>query len=34
VGNTYGNRIDVPFDKTFSPRFFPGLTIDLASLEW
>jgi Uma2 family endonuclease len=31
---SYGNRVDAPFDQPFSPRLFPGLTIDLASLEW
>jgi len=34
VGDAYGNRRIVSFDKPFSPRLFPGLTIDLASLEW
>jgi Uma2 family endonuclease len=34
VGDAYGNRRTVSFDKSFSPRLFPGLTIDLASLEW
>jgi Uma2 family endonuclease len=34
VGKTYDHRVDVPFDQVFSPRLFPGLTIDLASLEW
>jgi len=32
VGATYGNRVDVPFDRSFTPRIFPGLTIDLARL--
>jgi len=30
----YGNLIKAPFDAPFKPRFFPGLVIDLASLEW
>ncbi len=32
VGDAYGNRVDCPFDQPFSPRLFPGLTIDLARL--
>jgi Uma2 family endonuclease len=32
VGTAYGNRVDVPFDPPFTPRVFPGLTIDLARL--
>ncbi|HMC89261.1 MAG TPA: Uma2 family endonuclease [Gemmataceae bacterium] len=27
-------EVRVPFDAPFSPRLFPGLFIDLASLEW
>ena len=34
VGKSYGNRVDAPFDESFAPRLFPGLTVDLASLEW
>jgi Uma2 family endonuclease len=33
-GNTYGTPVEAAFDKPFKPRFFPGLVIDLASLEW
>jgi Uma2 family endonuclease len=32
VGDAYGNRLDVPFDRPFTPRLFPGLSIDLAQL--
>lgn len=32
VGTAYGNRVDVSFDKPFSPRAFSGLAIDLARL--
>jgi Uma2 family endonuclease len=32
VGTAYGNRVDVPFDRPFTPRLFSGLTIDLAHL--
>lgn len=34
TGHTYGNPIEAPFDRPFKPRLFPGLVIDLASLEW
>jgi Uma2 family endonuclease len=34
VNDTYGNLVEVPFDRPFKPRLFPGLVIDLASLEW
>jgi Uma2 family endonuclease len=30
IGGAYGNRVDVPFDRPFAPRIFPGLTVDLA----
>jgi len=30
----YGSPVTVGFDKPFAPRVFPGLKIDLASLEW
>ncbi len=30
VGASYGNRVEAGFDQPFSPRLFPGLTIDLA----
>jgi Uma2 family endonuclease len=32
VGDAYGNRVDAAFDTPFTPRLFPGLTIDLAAL--
>ncbi len=32
VGAAYGNRVDVPLNRPFNPRVFPGLTIDLARL--
>jgi Uma2 family endonuclease len=32
VATAYGNRVDAPFDRPFTPRLFPGLTIDLARL--
>jgi Uma2 family endonuclease len=32
VGDSYGHRVDTPFDQPFTPRLFPGLTIDLAHL--
>ncbi|HEY1376368.1 MAG TPA: Uma2 family endonuclease [Gemmataceae bacterium] len=32
VGTAYGNRVEIPFDRPFTPRIFPGLTIDLARL--
>jgi Uma2 family endonuclease len=34
TGDTYGAAVEVAFDKPFKPRIFPGLVIDLASLEW
>jgi Uma2 family endonuclease len=34
VEGRYLNLVKVPFDEPFKPRFFPGLVIDLASLEW
>jgi Uma2 family endonuclease len=34
VGDAYGNKASVKFDRSFEPRLFPGLTIDLAALEW
>jgi Uma2 family endonuclease len=34
VGHAYGNLVKVSFDEPFAPRIFPGLVIDLASLEW
>jgi Uma2 family endonuclease len=34
VDGEYAKVNEVPFDKRFRPRLFPGLTIDLASLEW
>jgi Uma2 family endonuclease len=34
VKDSYEHRRIVPFDKPFKPRIFPGLSIDLASLEW
>jgi Uma2 family endonuclease len=34
VGRAYGEVIKTPFDEPFRPRLFPGLVIDLASLEW
>jgi Uma2 family endonuclease len=34
VGRSYGHRVEAPFGKPFKPRLFPGLVIDLASLEW
>lgn len=34
AGRTYGTPVEVPFDDPFKPRFFPGLVIDLACLEW
>jgi Uma2 family endonuclease len=33
VDGAYMNEVQVSFDKPFAPRIFPGLTIDLASLE-
>jgi hypothetical protein len=30
----YSSLIKAPFDESFKPRFFPGLVIDIASLEW
>jgi Uma2 family endonuclease len=34
VDTTHGNLVEAPFDEPFKPRLFPGLVIDLASLEW
>jgi Uma2 family endonuclease len=34
VGRSYGRPVEVSFDEPFRPRFFPGLVIDRASLEW
>ncbi len=34
VGDEYGNLVEAAFDKSFTPRCFPGLEIDLTSLEW
>ena len=34
TGKSYGRPVEIPFDQPFAPRLFPGLTIDLASLEW
>jgi Uma2 family endonuclease len=34
VQGTYTNLVKAPFDEPFKPRLFPGLVIDLASLEW
>jgi Uma2 family endonuclease len=34
LGDTYGDLVEAPFDRPFEPRLFPGLAIDLASLEW
>ena len=34
VGKGYGRLIEAAFDEPFEPRLFPGLVIDLASLEW
>lgn len=33
-GANYGDKVEAPFDEPFAPRFFSGLVIDLASLEW
>lgn len=30
----FANKVEVSFDEVFEPRLFPGLKIDLASLEW
>jgi Uma2 family endonuclease len=30
----YSKKVIAPFDRPFAPRIFPGLRIDLASLEW
>ncbi len=32
--DAYRNRVVVPFSQSFAPQLFPGLVIDLASLEW
>jgi Uma2 family endonuclease len=34
VETKYGDVVKAPFDEAFKPRCFPGLVIDLASLEW
>jgi Uma2 family endonuclease len=34
VEGKYANPLKAPFDEPFKPRLFPGLVIDLASLEW
>jgi Uma2 family endonuclease len=34
TGQRYGRLVTTPFDRPFKPRLFPGLVIDLASLEW
>jgi Uma2 family endonuclease len=34
VRKQYRLQVEAAFDKPFTPRLFPGLTIDLASLEW
>jgi len=34
VGETYAEPTEIPFDDPFEPRLFPGLTIDLSTLEW
>src|SRR5262249_2445039 len=34
VQGMYTNLVKAPFDEPFRPRLFPGLVIDLASLEW
>jgi hypothetical protein len=34
VGKSYSDEVRVSFDEPFTPRIFPKLTIDLASLEW
>src|SRR5262249_41485547 len=34
VDGKYANPAKAPFDEPFKPRLFPGLVIDLASLEW
>src|SRR5262245_9950588 len=34
VQGKYQNPVKTPFDGPFEPRLFPGLAIDLASLEW
>jgi Uma2 family endonuclease len=34
LGRSYGSLVKVSFDEPFEPRLFPGLVIDLASLEW
>lgn len=34
AGKTYANPAEVSFDELYNPRLFPGLVIDLASLEW
>lgn len=34
VARSYADKVEVHFDKAFSPRLFPGLSIDLSALEW
>jgi Uma2 family endonuclease len=34
AGTVYGPPVKARFTKPFAPRLFPGLVIDLASLEW
>jgi Uma2 family endonuclease len=34
VESQFGNLVKTSFDQPFTPREFPGLVIDLASLEW
>jgi Uma2 family endonuclease len=34
TNKTYGAPVLAAFDEPFQPRLFPGLVIDLASLEW
>jgi Uma2 family endonuclease len=34
IGDRYGEKVRISFDMPFAPRIFPGLVIDLASLEW
>jgi Uma2 family endonuclease len=32
IGDKYGSRVEAPFDQPFTPRIFPGLSIDLARI--
>ena len=34
TNKTYGAPVAAAFDEPFQPRLFPGLVIDLSSLEW